>query len=79
MLGIDDGYKDLTGVTGRPDASKLGIIDKDDVMLSQFSRLNISNIDIEMFILAYADEQFQSYTDYINHKQSKIFKQEGKQ
>lgn len=82
VFGIDDGYidsnkqyQDLIGVTRRPDAQNLGLIEGDDIMRSQFSRWNISSADIAMFILAYANDEFQSYADYTHHKQLKYFGQ----
>lgn len=86
-FGIGDGYKDkrplkwyekIGGVTRRPDASKLGLIDDDDIMRYQFDRLNISNTDIGMLILAYQNDEWQSFADYTGHKQSEYFHQEGK-
>ena len=88
VFGIGDGYRDKRplsdeekkqGVIRRPDASELGLIDDDDVMVSQFSRRNISNTDIGMMILAYWEDAHQSFSDYTGHKQSQYFKQEGKQ
>lgn len=88
VFGIDDGYKDkddpnfienIFGITKRPDASDLGLIDEDDVMLYQYNMLNISNADIGMLILAYSNNKFQSYANYTGHQKSKYFEQEGKQ
>lgn len=81
VFGIGDGYADPNAQPGiyRPDASDLGLIDADDVMVRQFDRLNISNTDIAMLILAYSQDEFQSFADYTGHKQSSYFNQEGKE
>ena len=87
VFGIGDGYPDTRplnelekeqGVIRRPDASELGLLDRDDIMVSQFGRLNISNTDIAMLILAYWGDEHQSFTNYTGHKQSKYFQREGK-
>lgn len=77
VFGIDDGYGDeqnilekILGITVRPDAYELGIIDEDDVMHNAFGTLNISSTDIEMLILAYFTDSKQFYTDYSGHKKS---------
>lgn len=93
VFGIDDGYPDkpsfvkdlalksigITHPTYRPDAYDLGILDEDDVMRYQFDRLNISNTDIAMMILAYSQDEFQSFADYTGHKKSEYFSQGGKE
>lgn len=87
VFGIEDGYKgakpnfwqNIFGITTRPDAYELGIIDKDDVMRYHYDRLNISNIDIGMLILAYWEGKHQSYADYTGHKQSNYFNHEEKE
>lgn len=83
VFGIDDGYEDkskiMNGETKRPDAADLGLIDTDDVMRSQFMKLNVSNTDIGMLILAYSNYEFQSYADYTGHTKSQYFEQEGKE
>ncbi len=84
VFGIGDGYADPEADPNadlgiyRPDAHSLGLIDRDDVMRRQFSRLNISNTDIGMLILAYWENAHQSFSDYTGHKQSQYFKQGGK-
>ena len=85
VFGIGDGYADPDadpkappGIY-RPDASKLNLVDADDVMVSQYNRMNISNTDIGMLILAYWEDAHQSFADYTGHTQSQYFKQEGKQ
>ena len=49
VFGIGDGYPDTRplnelekeqSVIRRPDASELGLLDRDDIMVSQFGRLN---------------------------------------
>ena len=87
VFGIGDGYPDTRplnelekeqSVIRRPDASELGLLDRDDIMVSQFGRLNISNTDIAMLILAYWGDEHQSFTNYTGHKQSEYFQREGK-
>ncbi|MBD5549643.1 MAG: hypothetical protein HDQ96_00465 [Lachnospiraceae bacterium] len=69
----------ITHPTYRPDAYNLGILDEDDIMRYQYDRLNISNTDIAMLILAYSQNEFQSFADYTGHKKSEYFSQEGKE
>ena len=80
VFRIGDGYADPNAAPGiyRPNASKLGLIDADDVMVSQYSRLNISNTDIGMLILAYWENEYQFFADYAGYRQSRYFEQEGK-
>lgn len=86
VFGIGDGYgvdpnwlEDRLGITTRQDAADLGLIDRDDVMRKPHNNLNISNTDIGMLILAYSDNEHQSYTDFTGNKQSRYFEQEGKE
>lgn len=84
-FGVGDGYKDkrdlkwyerILGTTRRPDAFDLNLIDEDDVMRYQFDRLNISSTDIGMLILAYSQDEYQSFADYTGFKKSVYFKGE---
>lgn len=88
VFGVGDGYKDDTplskeekeqGVVRRPDAYNSGLIDEDDVMKYEYNRLNISDADIGLLILAYWEDEHQSFTEFTGHKQSKYFQRGGKQ
>ena len=70
VFGVGDGYSDpdtepnaAPGIY-RPDAYELGLIDIDDVMKYEYDRLNISDTDIGMLILAYWEDSWQSFADY---------------
>ena len=85
VFGIGDGYADPNAIPNaapgiyRPDAFELGFIDENDVMRHRLKKLNISNADIGLLILAYWEDAHQSFTEFTGHRQSKYFQQEGKQ